>query len=258
VIDEQKKGLLDTLAAPAQKLITLAALIGLLFTGFTYVRNGLPDAAGTNQLRVEITNNLKSQTDGLLNLKDQLQDFTGTITENSKVAATQRDELKRSVDGLIDRVIKLEKVVNTDINPAPAIRFYSVGNKIESLIEDEPIRIGDFVRLTYSYNKLRDCGKSEPDDLLVDMNGVIAHFERVSVLDPNGKGLSTPVDPTLRNEITYTAQIPPNVGLVAGPAVAYVSITYDHEKCPAVDVIESPRIPFTLSPSINKKVENDL
>ncbi|GGH36406.1 hypothetical protein SAMN05444007_108260 [Cribrihabitans marinus] len=140
---------------------------------------------------------------------------------------------------LLGRVEKLEARRARDASPA--IRFTNSG----SAISDG--RPGEIVRLTWSFIKLRDCGRPSIDLLFRNGGDQIHRFRDVSVLDEDGRGVAFDPDPTQAQSISYTARIPAGEGVEPGAGFGYVRVSYP-EKCPAVESVQSPRIYFQILP----------
>jgi uncharacterized membrane protein YciS (DUF1049 family) len=231
-------------------VVIAIAAFGWVLSGNIYFKESVANVAGVETLRADLNAKLEQSS------KDFQESITKLVTSIDSMNQQVSEVVQRSAVGskerqeLIDEVAKLKLAISTDMDDSPAIRFFSSGNKAEPLRPGEPIRIGEFVRLTWSFIKLRDCGKSQPDDLIMDINGVQAHLAHASIIGADGKGIATPVDPNIRNEITYTAQIPDDVGLSPGPASIWVQIVYDPMKCPRLGSIDSPRIPLTLTEAL--------
>lgn len=238
---EEPLDLLGRIAKRGRDLIVVATLLGMigglgwLVTGNVFFQKQLSSAAGVDRLRVDLTKTIDAQTASIVALTAQINQLLADSAARSEEASAERDAVSARLD-------KLEAAVSFDTDASPAIRFLSSGNRITDG------RIGGTVRITYRFVKLRDCGKSRPDDILMDVNGVVAHFDDVSILDDEGRGLATPVDADAVAEITYTARIPSNAGLTPGLAQGWVNVLYDHDKCPALGTVTGPRIPFNILP----------
>jgi hypothetical protein len=209
----------------------------------TVFQKGVADIAGVTELKLEVAGlrqAIEDSTKQTVMLGDQLQRYTEDSIERSRVASQERDAVAQ-------RVARMERTLNTNQDTLPAIKYSEFGNRIEALSPGEPIRIGDYVRLTWRLVKMRECGEATARDFIVDVNGVTAQLVGVSTRDQQGRGLVLPPDPNAVREITYTARIPKDAGLSPGVASVWIAIRYDPNACPKAASLESPRISFYLA-----------
>ena len=214
--------------------IVLIAGLGWVITDNTRVRKWVAEISGVPMVLDEISHLRTDINDRLSSTNAQIDELTTLVNEGNA---------QRRV--IISRVELLEKSIRTDHDSSPSIEFLPSGNYISDG------HIGQLVRISWNFKKLRNCGKSMPDDILIDSNGVLAHFVNVSIVDSEGKGLASPVMTEVQN-LTYTARIPEGVGLSPGRAEGFVTILYDKDNCPAVPPMTSPRVSFNILPGAAK------
>lgn len=243
---ERQQEVVSALAARSRDVLSLVALLGVL-TGFLWLvtdntrfRAKFAEMAGVEELR-QNQQELKTSQEEIKETQNEILNSISMMRsrylEIDRARSAEMTKFELTRDGILDRLIALE---SNKADKTPSIRFLSSGNSITDG------RIGGLVTITYSFLKLRDCGRPSPDDFFMDSNGSVFRFEEVSILDEDGKGVPSEPDPLEPQALKYTARIPADRGVVPGVAQGWVIIRA-YEDCPWLSPVESPKVVFNIT-----------
>jgi hypothetical protein len=198
---------IQALAKRGQAIIQIVAALGLIWTGVLFMSE-----------HPYITNRIAKMA-GTERLSQELDD-------NNKVLAE-----------VLEKVLTLETGEN--YSAAPVMTFTVDGNEIS---DGGP---GQLVVFDISYIQLRNCGRPFIIAAFRNGNNIIHTFEDLSVVDVNGRGLTSPVSDGQILHRRFTARIPADEGVKDGDATAWLEFG-PFPSCQNAATIYSPRMPFRV------------
>lgn len=160
-----------------------------------------------------------------------------SLSELSNATAT----ITKTLESTVTRIASLEASSRRDARPP--IRFIEDGNSIGSG------SIGDYVRLSFRYVKVRDCGRPVLAAYFRDGADITQAFRDMSSVAADGRGSSAMVSPEVQTT-RFIARIPREQGVVPAVngkyALGWVLISWPG--CPDVPEQRSPQVPFQITP----------
>jgi hypothetical protein len=160
----------------------------------------------------------------------------------SKMAGTEqfREELNRNNTQLQEILDKVQTLETGESYGAGAVFEFTVdGNEVTDG------GIGQLVVFDISYTQNRNCGRPFIIAAFRNGNNIIHTFKDLSIVDQNGRGLTSPVSDGQILHRRFTARIPEDSGVQKGDAVAWLEFG-PFPSCPNALTIYSPRMPFNI------------
>lgn len=152
--------------------------------------------------------------------------------------ATTLADVTRQVSVLVDRVDRLQ--ADPSAIRSPVLEFEDFGNTVTNG------EAGERVSITWRFRKLHQCGAPLVNVFFRNGGDVTHRFENVSIVNDNGEGVDSPVNPAIVQTLTYSAVIPDDQEVEPGRAYAWVTLRY--AACPLAPPSISPEVPFRILP----------
>lgn len=230
---EKKKWGIVRIGAYAAAVIPMITLAGYLVNAavqISLMQTNVQNLVDAQAFQTAASEARRGELQSLRSDMKQLQGrFQITIDTLSEVINTQSKNVE----------VLAELQATEDRDPSPAIKFPRTGHKIADG------RVGDFVQMTFTYFKMRECGAPKLDLYFINGSGIRHRFARPSILDADGRGVNSEVNLVTPQTISYVSQIPANDGVTSGDASGWVEVSYP-ELCPAVKTAASPVLSFTI------------
>jgi hypothetical protein len=167
--------------------------------------------------------------------------ITSRVAKMAGTAALS-EELERNNSTLEDVLVKVENIeTGQNYSPDPPIKFTVDGNTITDG------DVGQLVVFDISYIQEKNCGRPFIIAAFRNGNNIIHTFEDLSIVDMNGRGLTSPASDGQILTRRFTARIPADSGVKHGTAIGWLEFG-PWPSCQNAPAIYSPRMTFRIRP----------